>query len=76
MCPISFHVEPTDYGWSVRVGSERLALFVTERQALIDVKRRRAELKAKGRESAVVVAANAPRQAGHGRSERPSWPRR
>ena len=36
----TFFIEPAQYGWSVRAGTEQLGLFVTQRQALIDVKRR------------------------------------
>ena len=51
----TFSVEPTEYGWSVSDGAERLGLFVSQRQALDDVKKRRAALKAKGRASSVEV---------------------
>jgi hypothetical protein len=50
-----FFVELTDYGWSVRAGTVRLGLFVTQRQALKDVKTRRDELTAKGQKSTLVV---------------------
>ena len=50
-----FLVEPTNDGWSVRIGDERLGLFSTQRQALEDVKNRRAMLTAKGQRSTVVV---------------------
>jgi hypothetical protein len=50
-----FSVEPTEYGWSVRDGATRLGLFVSQRQALDDVRKRRAALKAKGRASSVEV---------------------
>jgi hypothetical protein len=50
-----FLVEPTNDGWSVRIGDERLGLFSTQRQALEDVKNRRATLTAKGQRSTVVV---------------------
>ena len=52
---MGFFVELTDYGWSVRAGTERLGLFVTQRQALKDVKKRRDELTAKGQKSTLVV---------------------
>ena len=44
----AFFVERTDYGWSVRDGSDHVGLFVTLRHALADVQRRRTDLKAKG----------------------------
>ena len=50
-----FLVEPTYEGWSVRIGDERLGSFSTHRQALNDVKNRRATLTAKGQRSTVVV---------------------
>ena len=50
-----FSVEPTEYGWSVSDGAKRLGLFVSQRQALDDVRKRRAVLKAEGRASAVEV---------------------
>jgi len=36
----------TNHGWSVSAEGERLGLFVTQRQALDDVKKRRARLTA------------------------------
>ena len=50
-----FFVEPTQYGWSVRDGAKRLGLFVSQRHALDDVRKRQAALKAKGRASSVEV---------------------
>jgi hypothetical protein len=50
-----FLVEPTNDGWSVRIGDNRLGSFSTQRQALEDVKNRRATLTAKGQRSTVVV---------------------
>jgi hypothetical protein len=50
-----FVVEPTNDGWSVRIGDERVGSFSTHRQALDDVKNRRATLTAKGQRSTVVV---------------------
>ena len=44
----TFVVERTNYGWSVGAGTERIGLFVTQRQALDGVKKRRVELTAKG----------------------------
>ena len=54
----TFLVELTNYGWSVGAGDERLGLFVTQQQALNDVKRRRAKLTSKGQRSAVLVTAH------------------
>ena len=51
----TFLVELTNYGWSVGAGDERLGLFVTQQQALNDVKKRRARLTANGQRSAVLV---------------------
>src|SRR5215470_6086284 len=48
-----FLVECTDYGWSVGIRDERLGLFATKRQALDDVKKRRARLAANGQRSTV-----------------------
>ena len=50
-----FSVEPTGYGWSVSDGAKRLGLFVSQRQAIDDVRKRQAALKAKGRASSVEV---------------------
>ena len=50
-----FLVEPTNDGWSVRIGDERLGSFSTHRKALNDVKKRRAKLTLKGQRSTVVV---------------------
>jgi hypothetical protein len=54
--PVVFAVEPSEYGWSVSKGAKRLALFMTRAQAVTDVRKRRAVLKAKGRQSSVVVS--------------------
>jgi hypothetical protein len=72
----TFVVEPTQYGWSVRAGTERLALFTAQHQALNDVKRRRTELKAKGKDSTVVVTGHESEQSPGGRLPRPQWSRR
>jgi hypothetical protein len=72
----SFFVEATNYGWSVRAGSERLGLFITQRQAISDVKKRRAELKAKGLDSTLSVTGSELQQSVYGRSSRPVWPYR
>ena len=50
-----FFVEETQHGWSVRAGTERLGLFTNQRQALQDVRRRRAELQREGEHSTLVV---------------------
>jgi hypothetical protein len=55
---VIFLVERTSDGWSVGVGDERLGLFLTHRQALDDVKKRRAKLTSKGQRSTVVVTAH------------------
>ena len=47
-----FSVEPTQ---SVSDGATRLGLFVSQRQALDDVRKRQAALKAKGHGSSVAV---------------------
>ena len=47
-----FSVEPTQ---SVSDGATRLGLFVSQRQALDDVRKRQVALKAKGRASSVAV---------------------
>jgi hypothetical protein len=66
----NFFVEPTDYGWSVRSGSKNVGLFVTQSQALNDVKKRRAKLAAMGHDSTLSVTGSDPKPI------RPSWPRR
>jgi hypothetical protein len=50
-----FTVAPTAYGWCVTSGAQRLALFVTQQQAVNHVRKCRAELKAKCLKSEVVV---------------------
>jgi hypothetical protein len=50
-----FLVEPTTVGWCVRIGDEHVGSFSSQRQALDDVKNRRATLTAKGHRSTVVV---------------------
>jgi len=52
----AFFVERTDYGWSVRVGADRVGLFATQRHALADVQRRRADLKTKDQSTTLVVS--------------------
>jgi hypothetical protein len=68
----TFVVEHTDYGWSVGAGTERMGLFVTQRQALDAVKKRRAELAAKGQRSTVIVTGSEPVTTG----KRTYWSRR
>ena len=73
--PTTFVVEHTNYGWSVGTGTERMGLFVTQRQALDEVKRRRAELTAKGQRSTLVVTGSESSSTGN-RTSRPYWSRR
>jgi hypothetical protein len=70
-----FFVEPTQYGWSVRVGNEQVGLFLTQRQALQDVKKRRADLEQQGQHSTLVVTGMDPGPAPRAVSSRP-WPNR
>jgi hypothetical protein len=60
----------------VRAGAERLGLFVTQRQAIGDVTKRRAALKAKGQRSTLVVAGSDPQQSASSHQSRPLWTRR
>jgi hypothetical protein len=53
-----FFVERGQYGWSVRAGIEQLGLFLTQRQALQDVRKRRAELTSQDQHSTLVVTGN------------------
>ena len=71
----TFVVEPTNYGWSVCAGTERMGLFVTQRQALEDVKKRRAELTTKGQRSTVIVTGSDPVTTGK-RYSHSYWSRR
>jgi hypothetical protein len=68
----SFLVEPTEYGWSVSAGTRRVGLFITQRQALTDVNRRRGELSARGKRSTLVVkgAGLPPPPGAHARGRR------
>jgi hypothetical protein len=52
---MSFLVQYTEYGWFVGAGDKRLGSFLTQQQALNDVKKRRAKLTANGKRSTVVV---------------------
>jgi len=70
--PTSFCVEPTQYGWSVRTGTEQLGLFVTQRQALSDAERRCAELQANGQLSTVVTSGHESEQLAGGQRARPT----
>ena len=56
----AFFVERTDYGWSVRVGADRVGLFATQRHALADVQKRRTDLKTKGHSTTLVVSGSEP----------------
>ena len=67
-----FSVEPTEYGWSVRDGAERLGLFVSQRQALADAKKRQRALKEEGRPSSVEVTGIETEDA-RGRTARSHW---
>ena len=71
----TFVVEHTNYGWSVCAGPERMGLFVTQRQALDEVKKRRAKLTAKGKRSSVVVTGSEPTAAAR-RFSHSYWSRR
>src|SRR6516164_8528354 len=67
----AFFVERTDYGWSVQVGSDRVGLFATQRHALADVQRRRADLETKGQSTTLVVSGSDPETPPGTRSLRP-----
>jgi hypothetical protein len=69
----SFLVEPTEYGWSVCAGTRRVGLFITQRQALADVKRLRGELRARGKRSTLVVRGSDIAPPGHARNTRSYW---
>jgi hypothetical protein len=56
----AFVVETTNFGWSVRAGTQRMALFVSQRQALEEVKKRRAELTARRQRSTIIVTGSEP----------------
>ena len=71
-----FHIEPADYGWSLRAGRERVGLFISQRQAVNDAERRRAKLGAVGRDSTITVTGSDAKPLLNGRSSRPSWSRR
>jgi hypothetical protein len=68
----TFLVGPTDYGWAVGAGGVRLGLFVTQRQALDDVKKRRARLSADGQRSTLIVTGHET-EAMSGRNTRSYW---
>lgn len=69
---MSFFVEPTVYGWSVRDDTERLGLFTTQQLALNSVQKRRVELMAKGKLSRVVVTGSETQEEAD-RAARPRW---
>ena len=73
--PTNLFVEPTQYGWPARVGTEQLALLVTQRQALSEAKRQRAELLANGQLSTVVTSGHESEQRAGGQLPRPHWTR-
>ena len=68
----TFSVEPTEYGWMVRDGAASLGLFVSQRQALDDVRKRQRALKAQGRHSSVEVPVSFPEQP-NGRRAHSHW---
>lgn len=61
-----FMIEPTEYGWAVRVGPSTLGLFVTQKHAIADVKVRQKGLRARGGKSDLTVV---------GEESQPSRPR-
>jgi hypothetical protein len=65
----TFVVKNTSYGWSVGAGTKHVGLFMSQRQALDEVKKRRGKLTATGQRSAVVVRGSEPVITG-GRSSR------
>jgi hypothetical protein len=50
-----FQVAYTDYGWAVSIGGRRVAVYLWQEEALAYVEERRAELRAKGESSSVVL---------------------
>jgi hypothetical protein len=68
----TFSVEPTEYGWMVKDGVASLGLFVSQRQALDDVRKRQRALKAQGRQSSVKVPVSFPEDP-TGRRVHPHW---
>jgi hypothetical protein len=54
-----FQVEYTEYGWAVSIGGRRVAVYPWQEEALAYVEERRAELRAKGESSSVVVRGRA-----------------
>jgi hypothetical protein len=67
----AFYVERTDYGWSVRIGTDRVGLFATQRHALAEVQRRRTDLKTKGHTTTLIVSGSEPETPPGPRSLRP-----
>jgi hypothetical protein len=66
-----FSAEPSQYGWIVSDGAAQLGLFVSERQAIDDVKKRQRTLKKQGQRSSLEVTVIYPEKP----SDRP-WQRR
>jgi hypothetical protein len=50
-----FQIAYTEYGWAVSIGGRRVAVFPWQQEALAYVEERRAELRARGESSAVVL---------------------
>ena len=71
-----FIVEPTAYGWAVRAGTERVGLFMTQRDALNDVKKRCTQVDAQGRRTTVELKGAEPDVAFNNRDARRLWNRR
>ena len=53
-----FQVAYTEYGWAVSIGGRRVAVYPWQEEALTYVEERRAELRARGESSAVVIRGN------------------
>ena len=64
----TFSVEPTEYGWMVKDGVASLGLFVSQRQALDDVRKRQRALKNQGRQSSLIVPVQFPEDPGDRRA--------
>jgi hypothetical protein len=58
-----FSIEPSEYGWIVKNGAASLGLFVSQRHALNDVRKRQRALKNQGRQSSVAVTVEYPEDA-------------
>ena len=72
----TFTVALSNYGWSVQLDGERVALFQTQQQALRDVEGRRVELGEKGTRSDVEVIRSEIGESTHTTSPRPFFRRR